>query len=113
MLVSKNYPAAVEAYEELCQVTPDTPLHTALRAHWMLAGIYSGDWGVAKDEKGKPVIDPAKARGHLIQILAHWNESSEAEFIRRNLRWDEESGTNRFEHFPRVNEAAAEAVVGT
>ena len=103
----------MEAYEELCQVTPETPLHTALRAHWMLAGIYSGDWGVAKDEKGKQVIDPAKARTHLIQILAHWNESSEAEFIRRNLRSDEESGTNRFEHFPRVNEAAAEAVVGT
>lgn len=112
LLVGKSYPEAIAAYEELSQLTPDTPLHTALRAHWMLAGIYSGDWGLAKNEKGKAVIDPAKARGHLIQILANWSDSSEAEFIRRNLRWDEETGTNRFEHFPRVNEAAAEAVVG-
>jgi hypothetical protein len=113
LLISKDVPAAIDAYEELCRVTPDTPLHTALRAHWMLAGIYSGDWGVARDEKSKALIDAAKARQHLIQILAHWQDSNEAAFIRRNLRWDEDTGTNRFEHFPRTNETAAGKIIGT
>jgi Tfp pilus assembly protein PilF len=112
LLISKDIPAAIEAYEELCRVTPDTPLHTALRAHWMLAGIYSGDWGVARDEKSKPLVDAVKARNHLIQILAHWQDSSEAAFIRRNLRWDEDTGTNRFEQFPRTNETASGKIVG-
>ena len=79
----------------------------------MLAGIQSGDWGVAGTPVGQSLINEAEARGHLIQILAHWPESSEAEFLRHNLRWDDKAGENRFEYLPRVNESTAKAVVGT
>jgi tetratricopeptide (TPR) repeat protein len=113
LLISKDYAAAAAAYEELARISPDTPLHPALRAHWMLAGIHSGDWGVADNSEGQALIDAAKAREHLIQILAHWPESSEAEFVRHNLRWDERAGENRFEYMPRVNESAAKGVIGT
>jgi len=113
LLIRKDFPAAVQVYEELAKISPDTPLYTALRAHWMLAGIHSGDWGVADAPAGRELTDEAKVRSHLIQILAHWPDSSEAEFIRHNLRWDEDAGENRFEYFPRVNESAAKGIVGT
>jgi tetratricopeptide (TPR) repeat protein len=99
LLVRKQYDEAIRIYETLAEVKDDSKLHIALRAHWMLAGIYSGDWGV--DDS---FVDPAKAREHLIQILAHWGDSSEAAFIRRSLRWSEEEGRNQFEYFPRENE---------
>ena len=31
LLISKDFPAAVKIYEELAKISPDTPLHTALR----------------------------------------------------------------------------------
>lgn len=111
LLVRRDYPAAVSIYEQLTGTSPDTPLHTALRAHWMLAGIYSGDWGVAQDAKGKELVDPARAREHLIQILAHWEQSSEAQFIRKNLRWDEMTGETRFEYFPQVTQPTADRLI--
>lgn len=99
LLIRRDCPAAIQLYEELARVQEDTKLHPALRAHWMLAGIYSGDWGVDEAQ-----IDPAKARGHLIAILAHWEDSPEAAFIKRHMRWNEEKGKNLFAHFPRSNE---------
>ena len=54
----------------------------------MLAGIRCGDWGV--DEA---FVDPDKAREHIIQILANWSTSPEAEFYEDTLRWDEETGS--------------------
>ena len=49
-------------------------------------------------------IDPQKAKEQLVLLLAHWPDSSEAAFIKTNLRWNDERGGNQFEHFPRVNE---------
>ena len=64
----------------------------------MLAGIYYGDWGV-----DPTFVDTTKSREHLVKILAHWEGSSQAAFVKRQLRWDEEKGQNRFEHIPREN----------
>ncbi len=72
-------------------------LHTALRAHWMLAGIYSGDWGAEE------LKDVHKARDHLRIILAHWPQSDEAKYITSKLRWDSQAGKNRFQHLPQRN----------
>ena len=99
LLVTKDYASAISSYESLTRTDNQGKLQSALRAHWMLAGIYSGDWGVTPE-----FIDPVKARHHLIQILAHWESSSEAAFIQKNLRWDGEDGENKFEHFPKQNE---------
>jgi hypothetical protein len=52
------------------------------------------------------LINKERARGHLIQVLAHWPESAEAAFIKINLRWSDEKGRNQFEHLPRQNSAA-------
>ncbi len=101
LFIKKDIPAAVELYRRLAGVDQqaETNIHSALCAHWVLAGIYSGDWGV-----GAEAVDAEKARYHLIQILANWNDSPEAVFIRRNLRWDEEQGKTKYPHFPKQNE---------
>lgn len=96
LLVSRNFEEAVSLYGELTAVGAQTPLPSALRAHWMLAGIHSGDWGVPGDAA---VVDAALARKHLIHILAHWPESSQALYIRRNLRWKEDRGS-QYQHVP-------------
>ena len=101
LFIRKDIPAAVKLYRQLAGMDQqaDTNIHSALRAHWMLAGIYSGDWGV-----GAEAVDAEKARYHLIQILANWSDSPEAQFIRRNLRWDEEQGKMQYPHFPKQYE---------
>jgi hypothetical protein len=95
---------AIELYESLTKSSgqPDDKinLESALRAHWMLAGIYSGDWGVDPSLR-----DPEKARDHLARILAHWPDSHQAEIIRRDLRWDSAEGKNSLESIPRRHEA--------
>jgi hypothetical protein len=105
LLIKKDHVEAIKIYESLAQATRDTKLHVALRAHWMLAGIFSGDWNVDPS-----AVDPKKARVHLVQILAHWPESAEAAFIKRQLRWDEDEGRNQFEHFPREHAPMASEI---
>lgn len=100
LLVKKDYNKAIELYQQLTSAPNDAKLHTALRAHWMLAGIYSGDWGVVAQ-----MVNGVEARKHLVQILAHWPESPEAMFIKSNLRWNEDKGRNQFENFPRTAQA--------
>ena len=99
LLAQKDAAEAIQLYERLTRAESDADkpiqLHIALRAHWMLAGIRSGDWGV-----GEEFVDPDKAREHLTAILAHWPKSGEAEFIRAKLRWDEAAGENAFDHYP-------------
>lgn len=100
LLVKKDFEAAIRRYQQLAEAKSDSKLHATLRAHWMLAGIRSGDWKVPEH-----LIDVKEARVHLIAILAHWPDSSEAQFIKRALRWSEEKGRNEFEHFPKENGA--------
>jgi hypothetical protein len=78
---------AIEIYEKLSSGSL-AALNASRRAHWMLAGIYGGDWGVAEE-----FVNPTKARDHLIEILARWPESPEARFIAKSLRWDEQKGS--------------------
>lgn len=107
LLVKKDAAEAIKLYAQLAQASDDTRLHSALRAHWMLAGIYSGDWGV--DPK---VVDAAQARAQLIQILAHWPDSSEAAFIKKNLRWNEQQGETQYPQFPQENKLITASLVG-
>ena len=110
LLIKKDFAGAARIYETLAETRTDNPLHTTLRAHWMLAGIYSGDWGVAHAPVAAMLIDSAQVRHHLTQILAHFEESGEADFIRRQLRWDDRNGENRFEHYPQIHDAVAEQI---
>ena len=110
LLIKKDFAGAARIYERLAETRMENSLHTTLRAHWMLAGIHSGDWGVAHAPAAAMLIDSAQARHYLTQILAHFEESNEADFIRRQLRWDDRNGENRFEHFPQIHDTLAEQI---
>jgi tetratricopeptide (TPR) repeat protein len=105
LLVKQDYPAAIEAYLKITEFSVDSPVRPALRAHWMLAGIFSGDWQIAKSDSAAAIMDPEKARMHLVQILANWPESSEAEMVRRNMFWDDLENKTRSPYIPRVADA--------
>ena len=98
LLVRRDVEAAVKAYRRLLDEQEGFDMRAARRAYWMLAGIYSGDWGV-----GEKYVNPEEMKRCFVQILAIWPDSSEAEFIKQVLRWDDEKKETRFQFFPREN----------
>ncbi len=90
LLVAKDYQLAIDKYTELAHGESGATLNSSLRAHWMLVGIYSGDWNVPQE-----FVDPTKARNHIIQILANWEDSPEARYYKKVLEWNEETGTQK------------------
>ena len=103
LLQRSRFDTAIGLYQELTSLDEDPKLHMALRAHWMLAGIYSGDWQAPAE-----VQDPERARHHLVQILAHWPDSEEAKSIRAHLRWDDQEGGTQFGFLPLSNMEVAD-----
>ncbi len=97
LLVRGDMASAVDSYESL--TLPEQPLQSQLRGHWMLAGIYAGDWGSA----GSPIVDPEKARLHAMQILANWPDSPQAQLLKRWLKFDETTQQTEFNYLPMVN----------
>ncbi len=96
LLINADYAAAIKKYQSLTAL--DQPLASQLRGHWMLAGIYAGDWGVEKE-----FVDATKTREHIIQILANWPTSPEAELLKRWLQWNEETEKTRYNHVPKMH----------
>ena len=104
LLVRRDVGDAIKTYEELTQ--EGQPSATRLRAHWMLAGLYAGDWGVASQASDH--VDAAKVREHIIAVLRGWPESPSADMMRRWIRWDEKAGRSQFQHFPKSNAGLAD-----
>lgn len=98
LMVAKDYPAAIGAYEQIVSFSESSPIQSALRAHWMLAGIYNGAWDIAKNDS--TVANPEKAKHHIVQILAFWPESVEATSIKRYLLWDDQNNKSRTPYLP-------------
>ncbi len=96
LLVDRDVPAAIVKYTEL--TSEDAPLQSQLRGHWMLAGIYAGDWAV--DETN---LNPDLARENVVQILANWPDSPEATLLKQWLRWDDSAEQTEFNYLPRMN----------
>ncbi len=96
LLVRGDTKLAIENYEALAVDT--MPLKAQLRGHWMLAGIYAGDWGTPET-----MIDLNKSRLHIIEILANWPESPEASQLKRWLLWDDQSDQSRHNFLPRIH----------
>lgn len=96
LLVRRDTQAAVEHYQAL--VSETMPMKSQLRGHWMLAGIYAGDWGVADS-----IVDLALSRKHIIEILANWPESPEASQLKRWLLWDDQSDQTRHNYLPQIH----------
>lgn len=97
LLVKGDLAAAVEQYESMTK--RDQPLATQLRGHWMLAGIYAGDWGAA----GSPVVDSAKARRHVMEVMSNWPDSPQATLLKRWLKYDETTQQTQYNYLPIVN----------
>lgn len=95
LLIERDVARAIQAYQELAADPMATPL-IRRRAHWMLCGIYSGDWGVPTE-----LVDATAAREQAIAILAHWEDSSEAELLKRWLGWDPETDRTQHPFLPR------------
>ena len=90
LLVNREVKKAIELYERLADIKDVSNARFSLRANWMLAGIYLGDWRVK--EQSSEFVSVDKARNHIVQILAHWQDSDEASFYRDAMdsRVDEE-----------------------
>jgi hypothetical protein len=101
-LVKKDLQKAIQMYELLCN---DTTVCSSVRrrAHWALAGIYCGDWGV-----DQAIVSPSKARSHAIAIMANWEESPEADLLRQWLRWNPDTNQSEFPYLPKSNETLAD-----
>jgi len=91
LLVKHDVAEAISIYEmTLLEPERRLDLRRALRAHWMLAGIYSGDWNVPAG-----FVDTKKAREHILQVLAHWEDSPEARFYKDAFEWKDQDGMQK------------------
>jgi len=100
LLVRRDVEAAVTGYTAMTDMSQ--PSATRLRGHWMLSGIYAGDWGVDESK-----VNQEAAREHLVSILANWPESPEAELLCKWMRWDDASGKTKFSYLPITNRQIA------
>lgn len=87
LLIERDIDQAIARYEEIVASSDELPVNAVLRAHWMLAGIYCGDWGA------ESAINPSLARDHIIRILSLWPDSAEASYYRDALGWDQTQGS--------------------
>ena len=105
LMVRQEYESAIEKYSEMINQDDASPLNRALRAHWMIAGIRAGDWQGSKPDPS--VVDLEQARQHLIQILAFWPDSVEAQKIKKSLHWDARKDKSRTPFFPKEGDVLA------
>ena len=105
LLIKKDVETAISEFESLVENNEETRYQSARRAHWVLAGIYAGDWGV--DRKW---VNADKMRDHLLQILSFFESSPEADFIRNGLRWDPEKGETEFHYLPLTNDKLSQMI---
>lgn len=75
LIKSKKYNEAIDGYKKVISVEGPELAASVKRAHWMLAGIYLGDW-----VEDSSIRDPEQAREHILAILTQWPESPEAAF---------------------------------
>jgi hypothetical protein len=102
LLVKRDPAKALPEYIALTKT--DQPLQSQLRGHWMLAGIYAGDWATSEKE----TFEPENARQHLCQIMANWPDSPEAKLLKEWLRWDDTKQQTEFNYLPRINAQLSE-----
>ncbi len=98
LLVRREIDQAIKLYEKMTDAA--MPNDTQRRGHWMLTGLYAGDWGVPEDQ-----VDAVLARKHTIAILVDWPDSPEADQLRQWLQWDETRDETRHHYLPKLNDA--------
>lgn len=98
LLVKQNASAAADLYQKITQFNNNSNWGQSLRAHWMLAGIYAGDWQVA--EVSPEIVNTEKTLEHLAEIIVGWPDSNESYAIHKYLMLDDKTDTNRSPYFP-------------
>lgn len=92
LLVQKDYRKAAEQYEAIAADPQFAETRFALRAHWMLSGLYMGDWGANEFEATLPkaqiaelgIVNVDRARDHILAILANWDGTPMASFYQQH-----------------------------
>ena len=103
LFVGQDVRQSVQGYRKLISDAPRWS-NTALRAHWMLAGICLGDFGPPESSPEKIGFQSwnqlnTEARKLVIDLLVFWPRSPQAEFYRRYSETPE--GTHpRFDELP-------------
>jgi hypothetical protein len=97
LIARSRFDEAIRIYEMMTDRA--MPEDTQARGHWMLSGLYAGDWGM-----NASMVDPERSRKHLVALLADWPDRPEAEQLRRWLRWDEQTQTTQHHFLPQLND---------
>jgi tetratricopeptide (TPR) repeat protein len=93
-----NFQQAAASYRQLAE--QGTTLAHIDRARWMLAGIYSGDWGIGTS--AAELVDARQARAQIVQLLAFFPESPHTQLLEKHLLWDDVRGATLSAHLPRT-----------
>jgi len=96
LIGKRNTTDAIKLYEQMTATS--MPPDTRRRGHWMLAGLYAGDWGVTNE-----VAAPKQARAQVVTILTEWPDSPESDQLRHWLQWDERTDHTRHNYLPKLN----------
>lgn len=82
LFIDRDAVKALELYGKVLEHGSESAyIHQVRRAHWMRAGIFLGDWGVANySTDRKNVLNPEKAREEILSILAFYPTTFEAKF---------------------------------
>lgn len=99
-----NFQQAAQLYEKMAE-RGDTLAHVE-RARWMLAGIYSGDWGIEKSSS--ELVDAHKARQQIVQLMAFFEDSPHTRLFEKYLLWDETHGRTLSASLPRTHVGLSE-----
>lgn len=96
LIVRRRPDDAIKLYEEM--IKTGLPPDTRRRGHWMLAGLYAGDWGATSE-----IASPQQARAHVVKILTEWPDSPESDQLRHWLQWDERTDRTHHNYLPKLN----------
>jgi hypothetical protein len=94
-----NFQQAAASYQQLAE--QGTTLAHVDRARWMLAGIYSGDWGIS--HSAAELVDARQARAQIVQLLAFFPESPHTKLLEKHLLWDDVQGATLSANLPRTH----------
>lgn len=93
LFVEKDPLKAISLYRQLAENAHALQPAAALRANWMLAGLYLGDWGAAPRVQSLFESESARldaARDRILDILVYWPDSPEAgyynQFVSPSIR---------------------------